>query len=123
MAGSVLLPVLGCGGKTDKKVLEEAVREARTNWAGNYSYRAPRLHTPETLGDLQELIGKLGVQKPLGSRHCFNDIADSPLNQVSTERLRSVIDLKRDAGEVTVEGGIRYGDLAPLLEAEGLEAL
>lgn len=120
MAGSVLLPVLGCGGRTDKKALEEAVREARTNWAGNYSYRAPHLHTPESLGELQELIGKLGVQKPLGSRHCFNDIADSPLNQVSTERLRSVIDLDRDAGEVTVEGGIRYGDLAPLLEAEGL---
>ena len=35
--------------------------ESRRNWAGNYTYSAARLHTPETLEQLQELVPLVGV--------------------------------------------------------------
>jgi len=101
-------------------VAPEPRKITRTNWAANYVYKAPNLHRPASGEELQHLVSRLGSQKALGSRHCFNDIADSPLNQVSTEYLNRVIAIDPETKQVTVESGIRYGDLAPLLEKEGL---
>jgi alditol oxidase len=28
------------------------------NWAGNYTYRAEKLHRPQTLEELQEIVSK-----------------------------------------------------------------
>ena len=50
----------------------------QVNWAGNYRYRAPRWHRPETIGELQDVVARSTQAKALGSRHCFNDIADTP---------------------------------------------
>jgi xylitol oxidase len=47
------------------------------NWAGNYTYRAEKLHRPRTLEELQEIVIKAPRVHVLGSRHSFNDIADS----------------------------------------------
>ena len=48
------------------------------NWAGNYAYRAAQIHAPETVEQIQELIKRSHKIKALGTRHSFNDIADSP---------------------------------------------
>ena len=91
----------------------------RMNWAGNYSYKAENYYEPASLEELRDLVKKLDKQKALGSRHCFNDIADSPKNQISTRRLNKMLQLDTGKNTVTVEGGTRYGDFAMDLEAKG----
>jgi xylitol oxidase len=114
-AGSILLPGLSC--KPEK---EPATAEGpRMNWAGNYQYKAPNLHTPETTEEVRDLITRLEQQKALGSRHCFNNIADSPLNQVSTEKLVGPIAIDPESMTVTLGAGTRYGDFAPELHKRG----
>ncbi len=62
---------------------------------------------------------KLDKQKALGSCHCFNDIADSPANQISALNLNKVIALDEKAMTVTVEAGAKYGQFAPELHQKG----
>ena len=107
----MLLPDMSC--TTDKKTT------IRNNWAGNYSYKAPNFYEPKSVEELQELVKKLGKQKALGSRHCFNDIADSPQSQISTRALNKVIALDKDKNTINIEAGIRYGDFAKELDKEG----
>ncbi len=90
-----------------------------TNWAGNHTYQAARLHQPTTLDELRSIVAAAPKIHALGSRHCFNDIADSA-ELVTLDRLDQPIDIDRTASTVTVGGGIRYGNLAQALEREGL---
>ena len=48
-----------------------------TNWAGNYTYGAERIHEPATLDELRSLVSSAARIRVLGSRHSFNAIADS----------------------------------------------
>jgi xylitol oxidase len=93
--------------------------EKSTNWAGNYVYRAVRIHHPESLEQLQELVHRGGKFKALGTRHSFNDIADSSGELISLEHFNKIISLDRDNQTVTIEAGVRYGELAHWLDAEG----
>ncbi|WP_373516471.1 D-arabinono-1,4-lactone oxidase [Pricia sp.] len=101
--------------ETATKVLEEN----RKNWAGNYTYKAEKLQEPNTVEELQDLVKGPGKHKALGSKHCFNNIADSPMEQISTKNLNRAIAIDQDANTVTVEAGIRYGELAPELQKMG----
>src|SRR5690348_355040 len=91
----------------------------QTNWAGNYEYRAKTIHEPKTLDDLRELVRSSEKVRTLGSRHSFNGIADSPQTMISLKHLDRVISLDKEHLSVTVEGGIRYGELSQALHAEG----
>ena len=91
----------------------------RTNWAGNLTYAASRLVAPKTLAEAQEAVRSAPKVRALGSRHCFNDIADTTGTQISLEHFKRVISLDRDKRQVTVEGGIRYSDLGPTLHEQG----
>ncbi|HYO49516.1 MAG TPA: FAD-binding protein [Chloroflexia bacterium] len=91
----------------------------RSNWAGNYTYRAARLHFPETIGQVQELVRRTNKIKVLGSRHSFNHIADSPGDQISLERFERVYALDHERHTVTVDAGVRYGQLCRQLHGEG----
>ena len=55
----------------------------------------------------------------LGSRHSFNDIADTTGDLISLARLPRRFDLDPAAGTVTVDGGVRYGELCAPLDAAG----
>ncbi|MEP6563405.1 MAG: FAD-binding protein, partial [Nakamurella sp.] len=90
------------------------------NWAGNYVYQAPRWHRPATIGELQEIVAGSDRAKAIGSRHCFNDIADSPGDLIDLAALPDEVSVDRSAGTVTVSAAIRYGRLAPALDAAGL---
>ncbi len=92
--------------------------EPGSNWAGNYRYKAKHLYRPHTVGDVQDLVKKLDKVKAVGSRHCFNDIADSPSAQISTENLNQV-SIDEDAMTVTIGSGLRYGQFCPELDARG----
>ena len=89
-----------------------------TNWAGNYTYQANRLHQPEIIEQVQEIVSHSHKLKALGSRHSFNDIADSPGDLVSLEHFDQVL-LDREQRTVMVGAGIRYGELCRGLHREG----
>ena len=91
----------------------------RTNWAGNYTFKASTLRLPSSVAEAQSIVAGARKVRVLGSGHSFNDIADSDDVQLSLEGLNRVISLDADRQRVTVEGGIRYGDLAPFLHANG----
>jgi alditol oxidase len=96
-----------------------AMLEKQTNWAGNLTYRAARLHRPETLEQVRELVRAGHKLRVLGSRHSFNDIADSPEDLISLEYFNKVVAIDGERGTVTVEGGVKYGDLCRELHAGG----
>jgi xylitol oxidase len=58
------------------------------NWAGNVSYSSSRVAEPVSVEDLTALVASEPRVRALGSRHCFNDIADTPGVHVSLARLR-----------------------------------
>jgi alditol oxidase len=89
------------------------------NWAGNHVYRARELHRPSTVEQLAEVVARAPRVRVLGSRHSFNDIADSA-ELVSLEGLPADVAVDRAASTVSFSAGLRYGELAEALEAEGL---
>ena len=93
--------------------------ENRRNWAGNYTYSAARLHAPETIEQLQELVSRSSKLRALGSRHSFNGIADTTEDQISLEHFDQVLGLDRERNTVTVAAGITYGKLGQYLHGEG----
>lgn len=90
-----------------------------TNWAGNQVYAARRLHEPTSLDELREIVRGSRSLRVLGSRHSFNDIADTTGDLVSLARMPRVFELDRASSTVTVDGGVRYGELAARLDAAG----
>ena len=92
---------------------------SRMNWAGNQAHHAERLHEPASLERLQEIVRKAKRLKVLGSRHSFNDIADTTGDLVSLRGMPRVFDLDRTAGTVRVDGGVRYGELCARIDAAG----
>ncbi|MFB2596643.1 FAD-binding protein [Herbiconiux sp. P17] len=90
------------------------------NWAGNYQYRA-RILRPGDLDDLRGIVTSVPRVHALGSRHSFNDIADTDADAVlvSTAGLPSDIRIDPEARTVAVGGGVRYGDLARELQDAG----
>lgn len=93
--------------------------EANRNWAGNIAYSTADLETPRTVLEVQEIVRRSRKVRALGSRHSFNRIADTDGTLVSLRGLNKLLSLDEAARTATIEGGITYGELAPLLEAEG----
>src|SRR5680860_278518 len=116
---AALNPLLSCKTGTKKTVAEVEPESVRKNWAGNYTYKAKNLYEPKTVEEVQALIQKLESQKALGSCHCFNNIADSPLNQISTKGLKGVISLNEEDMTLIVGAGSKYGEFAPELHERG----
>ncbi|MEZ0485579.1 FAD-binding protein [Fibrella aquatica] len=110
VAGTMFSPLLSCDGQG---------KTVRKNWAGNYTYQAKEFYEPKTIDELQTVLKRAGHQKALGSCHCFNDIADSPLAQISTKHFDKMLSIDEQAMTVTVEGGARYGQFAPELDKRG----
>jgi xylitol oxidase len=89
------------------------------NWAGNHRYRATRFAEPGSVDALASLIIGSPAVRVIGSRHSFNDIADSDDLLISTASLPTSIEIDADARTVIVGGGVRYGDLALALQEQG----
>lgn len=92
---------------------------ALTNWAGNLTYGTGNVFYPKTVDEVQELLKKHDKIKGLGTRHCFNAIADSKDNLLCTKEMNKVVSLDAEKRTVTVEAGIKYGELAPYLHQQG----
>jgi alditol oxidase len=105
LAGSVLSRFVACAPR-DKPL---------ANWAGNLEYSTDKVHYPETVNQVQEVVRNCTKMRPLGSRHSFNTIADSRDHQLSLQRLNKIVSLDKAASTVTVEAGIKYGELCEYL--------
>jgi xylitol oxidase len=90
-----------------------------SNWAGTYAYRAARLHRPETVEQLQELVARAPRVRVIGSRHSFSDIADSA-ELVALDGMSPGVTVDHAAGTVSLGAAVRYGELAETLHAEGV---
>src|SRR5215213_1408339 len=71
------------------------------NWAGNLEYSTSNVFYPRSAQELQQLVKKYRNVKALGSRHCFNDIADSKYNLVSFKEMNKVVSLDANAPTIT----------------------
>lgn len=89
------------------------------NWAGNHTYRALRFHQPTTLDELRRIVATATKVRALGSRHAFNDIADST-ELISLDRFPQKAAIDASSGTVKVTAGMTYGALAQVLHHEGL---
>ncbi len=94
-------------------------REKLKNWAGNYEYSTDRLYFADSFEEVPEMVKQFKKLKVLGTRHCFNGIADSTDNFISLKTLDKPIVLNREAMTVTVGAGLRYGQLAEWLHGNG----
>ena len=92
---------------------------SQANWAGNYTYRANRLHRPSRLEQVQEIVVNASRVRVLGSRHSFSGIADSS-ELLSLDGLPAEVVVDHAAGTVSFSAGLRYGELAEALRAEGV---
>ena len=117
-AGSMLAPLMSCES-TPQDAPAEAAMAPRTNWAGNLTYRAEQVYYPNTEAEVQQFIRQCDKLRGLGSKHCFNAIADSPYNQLSLKNMNRVLVLDEATQTVTLQAGIRYGELSPYLEERG----
>lgn len=89
------------------------------NWAGNHTFGAAQVHRPETVAQVRELVAAGRQVHALGSGHSFNDIADTPGDLISLERLNRIVALDPERRTVTVEAGIRHGTLCVALHEAG----
>jgi alditol oxidase len=94
-------------------------RSPGENWAGNYTYRAQQLHRPSTIEHVQEIIANAPGVRVLGSRHSFNDIADSP-ELMTLEAMPKDVVVDRAAETVSFNAAMKYGELVETLNAEGV---
>jgi xylitol oxidase len=101
------------------RLLAWAGQEKLRNWAGNIEYSTDRVETATSLEQVQSYVKSQTKLKALGTRHCFNDIADSKHGFVSMRSLDEIISLDPAKRTVTVDAGITYGKLAPYLDAKG----
>src|SRR5437764_7794524 len=89
------------------------------NWAGTYTYRAEKLHRPTTMEQVQQIVANAASVHVLGSRHSFNDIADSS-ELLSLENLPTDVVVDHEAHTVSFGGGVKYGNLVKTLNDEGV---
>jgi alditol oxidase len=92
--------------------------EPRENWAGNLNYSTDQLHTPATIEEVQQVVKRCAKLRALGTRHSFSTIADSTQNQVSLKAFDS-IDIDEKSRTATVGAGVKYGQLAPIIDKRG----
>src|SRR3954452_9226123 len=93
--------------------------EPLVNWAGNYRYSTQRVTSADSLAQIQQFVRDHDRFKVLGTRHCFNGIADSADHFLSLREMPETVTLDRAARTVTVESGMSYGQLCPFLNRDG----
>jgi xylitol oxidase len=108
MASPIISPLVGAMSEDKLK-----------NWAGNLEYGTERLSSANSVEQVQEFVAKRNKLKVLGTRHCFNTIANSTDEFLSVRPMAKMAALDAAARTVTVEGGMSYGQLCPELDGKG----
>jgi xylitol oxidase len=90
-----------------------------TNWAGNITFGAARVHEPASLERLRELVVGSERARPLGTGHSFNAVADTTGDLISVAALPRTCVVDSERATVTVSAGLRYGEVARHLHQAG----
>ena len=99
-------------------VVSDHAAVPRTNWSKNLHYSTDHVYAPTSADEVPAIIKANAKIKGLGSRHCFNNIADSDHAQISMREVKGIA-IDAAAHTVTVGAGIAYGELAPVLDKAG----
>jgi len=113
--GLILQDMIACNSSEKSPTQNEQL----SNWAGNLKYSTTNVHYPQTVEETAGIVKKCDKLRALGSQHAFNAIADSKENLVSLKNMNKIVALDKTANTVTVEAGVRYGDIAPYLDENG----
>jgi xylitol oxidase len=89
------------------------------NWAGHTPFHAARFHQPNSIADLQGIVRDAEKVRVIGSRHCFNDIADTTGDLVSLASFDNTVTIDAERHTATVNAGITYRELCPQLHKAG----
>ncbi|MEO5781296.1 MAG: FAD-binding protein [Arthrobacter oryzae] len=89
------------------------------NWAGNQTYSAEKIFEPATVDEVQGLVARWPRVRALGTRHSFNDIADTSGALISLAGLNPDIRIDPTAMTASVTGGTRFGVLISELQSQG----
>jgi alditol oxidase len=90
-----------------------------TNWAGNVTFGAGRLHRPSSVPQLQKIVARSRRVRAVGTGHSFNALADTTGDLVSVADLPRLIEIDTPNAAVTISAGLRYGEVATALNAAG----
>lgn len=89
------------------------------NWSGVYTYAATTVLHPTTIDELRRIVASAPNVHAVGSRHCFNGIADSA-EMIALDRMPMPLEIDREASTVTINPGMRYHELNMALDEAGL---
>lgn len=89
------------------------------NWSGHVEFTSARVESPSTVSELQSLVSTSPSIRALGTAHSFNAIADTSGIHVSVGSLPGAIDIDSASGLAWVPAGMRYGEAARVLDAQG----
>lgn len=92
---------------------------AEQNWSETYTFGASRIHRPESMAELQQLVRESTHIRAVGARHCFHGIADSAGVMVDLGALPVAADVDAARRVACVSGGARYADVAPRVQEAG----
>jgi alditol oxidase len=101
------------------QLLAWASGEKLKNWAGNFEYGTDQVYSADSLEQVRAFVKKQAKFKVLGTRHCFNKIADSSDQFLSLKDMDKVVAVDSAARTVTVAGRMTYGQLCPYLDNQG----
>jgi xylitol oxidase len=101
------------------RLLTWAGAERLKNWAGNLEYSTDRLYAATSIEQVRDYVKRESKLKVLGTRHCFNNIADSTDSFLSVKLMDKLIVVDAAKRTVTVGAGITYGQLCPYLDGKG----
>jgi alditol oxidase len=107
------------GSSALSPLLSLASSERLRNWAGNVEYGTTREYSASSLEEVKTFVRANRQLKVLGTRHCFNKIADSANQFLALKDMNKVVGLDEHERTVTVEPGIRYGQLCEFLDSKG----
>jgi xylitol oxidase len=108
--GHLMAPHRGLAVDSDDKL---------QNWAGNIEYSTEKLQSADSVEQVREFVKNQTKLKVLGTRHCFNTIADSKNQFLSLKEMDRVVSVDKAARTVTVAGRLTYGQLCPYLDSQG----
>src|SRR6267143_1297403 len=106
-------------GPVVSRLLAWVPEDKLKNWAGNFEYSTEDLYSANSLEQVREFVKKQSQLKVLGTRHCFNRIADSKQHFLSLKSMEQMVSLDPETHTVTVGAGMTYGRLCPLLHSKG----
>lgn len=89
------------------------------NWSGHVEFSASEVLAPESVEEVQQIVAGAERVRALGTAHSFNDIADTTGVHVSLARLPVEVSIDAERRLARVPAGIRYGELAAILDQQG----